>query len=748
MDSLGPRASLVPSSSSVASDTANSATRKPTNLRNLQPRAAAAVDFNDNYDSEEEDGGLLSADYKAQRKTTSDLVDFFKSDPPELAPQAQMTTTTSISTTGYQTGGAGGGGDDEKKKKSLLQRLRSRKSNSNNNSSNSNNNNNNNGTSSTMSNNYSVNASTAYSSNNNRSSVLLKQMAGTTSNASTMSGVTTSGRGKNGEEVTTATLPNGKKYIMIAVDYKDSSSDGPGSGGTSAHPSLGTASARQSRIPDDTNGALLMLQSAGLGTEGLASRRASMLSGAEESKFLESGPFLLDSLALENRAQLGVGSGAAMGAGDGRDDTDISSIIAAAAAAAYGNSDISRAGSKRASKVTFSLRTKDSTATSAVASLSDVGANSTQSAEVLTSPLDEAVVAEALAQRIASHKAKQQQQFKNGAAKRASTPSISRSRTGSLSTSIYEFPEVILPKPVSRKKVRHVQIQTQHCVMRPMHTQTEPYETMMVQELDVKTWSSLTGAKKSSTSTSTSTSTETSNASVVLVSSGTLDMSTSSTSTSTSDTSTLVRRSSGRSTHSKVDSLVTSFTQPTVATTELTSRSSAASSPITTVASCSNTFSTIKSPSVATSTTAATSTSDNSPSSPATDNYSHTVEDNTCQAVGTQDELSQLRQQNAMLQSQVQSLQRDLAAETRARTRTAVAMQDTRDKFELLSAMAYKKLKEMIFQRHVLEIEVRELRSQVELQNEVSVVQQGEMLFRQEQLQMQQQQHHHSYVSA
>jgi hypothetical protein len=61
-------------------------------------------------------------------------------------------------------------------------------------------------------------------------------------------------------------------------------------------------------------------------------------------------------------------------------------------------------------------------------------------------------------------------------------------------------------------------------------------------------------------------------------------------------------------------------------------------------------------------------------------------------------------------------------------------MQDTRDKFEILSAMAYKKIKEMIFQRHVLEMEVRELRTQVDLQSEASVIRQGEMLFQQEML--------------
>ncbi|KAF9332812.1 hypothetical protein BG006_004310, partial [Podila minutissima] len=83
-----------------------------------------------------------------------------------------------------------------------------------------------------------------------------------------------------------------------------------------------------------------------------------------------------------------------------------------------------------------------------------------------------------------------------------------------------------------------------------------------------------------------------------------------------------------------------------------------------------------------------------------------------------QQALLQMRQQNTQLQSRVITLERDLASEMRARTRTAVAMQDTRDKFEMLSAMAYKKLKEMIFQRHVLEMEIRELRAQVDLQGE------------------------------
>ncbi|KAG0322201.1 hypothetical protein BG000_002983, partial [Podila horticola] len=80
------------------------------------------------------------------------------------------------------------------------------------------------------------------------------------------------------------------------------------------------------------------------------------------------------------------------------------------------------------------------------------------------------------------------------------------------------------------------------------------------------------------------------------------------------------------------------------------------------------------------------------------------------------EELNMLRQKHTQLQAQVASLQRDLSSEIRSRTRAAVAMQDTRDKFEMLSAMAYKKLKDMIYQRHVLEMEVRELRAQVDIQ--------------------------------
>ncbi|KAF9958276.1 hypothetical protein BGZ70_009246, partial [Mortierella alpina] len=156
--------------------------RKPPALRNLQPRAPAALDFNDDSD---EDEGLLSADYKAQRKTTQDLVDFFKSAPPPSPPRPIMTPAV----------------EEDKKKRSLLQRLRPKKSGG---SLSNGTNNNNNG----LNNNNNSSSSINLGNGNRRSSVL---MAGgpTSSNISTMSGMTTTGKGKNGEEITTATLPNG-----------------------------------------------------------------------------------------------------------------------------------------------------------------------------------------------------------------------------------------------------------------------------------------------------------------------------------------------------------------------------------------------------------------------------------------------------------------------------------------------------------------------------------------------------------
>ncbi|KAF9359981.1 hypothetical protein BGX26_010909 [Mortierella sp. AD094] len=621
--------------------------KKPAALRNLQPRAAAAMDFNDNFDSDEEFGGLLSEDYKAQRKTTKELVDFLNSGPPEPPPGSSLRQQQQKSTATT--------GDEDKKKWFFLQKLRSKKSNS------------------SIGNGSSVNLG----SGNKRSSALLN---GTSSNISSTSGMTMS-KGKNGEDVPTATLPNGKKYIMIAVDFKEpekgaiNGSGGVGSSGASTLSVAAAASRRQSRVPEETDNLSLlggapkrtsMMSSflddaSGTGVGDARRRSAIPNSGASEASklVLDGGSFLLDGLSLDTNSYLSQGAGVGGASGDLQRSLSLNSRGENGSIG-----DMSRNGSKRISKVTFSTP------------------------RVTSVFLDEATVSEALEQRIASHKAKQQQ--KNGSTDTKTTSSTGPS-SASASTSTQDFPEIILPKPVSRKKVRHVQIQTQHSIMRPMYTQTEPYENL-VQDLEVKEWS---------TQTTTSTRRD--------GSSGTMN--------------------SGRAS-SKVASLVASLTQPTAATTATTS---AATSP--TTATSPNPFST------STTTTAQDGTSTSASAGTTTSAATTTDAEITPSAItiSPQDELAQLRQQNALLQSQVTSLERDLAAEMRARTRTAVAMQDTRVKFEMLSEMAFEKLKEMIFHRQVLDKEMQELRAQVDMQSEASVIQQGEMLFRQEQLQMQMQ---------
>ncbi|KAG9327330.1 hypothetical protein KVV02_007106 [Mortierella alpina] len=611
--------------------------RKPPALRNLQPRAPAALDFNDDSD---EDEGLLSADYKAQRKTTQDLVDFFKSAPPPSPPRPIMTPAV----------------EEEKKKRSLLQRLRPKKSGGSLS----------NGTNNGM-HNYNNNSTSSINlgNGNRRSSVLMAGAGGTSSNISTMSGMTTTGKGKNGEEITTATLPNGKKYIMIAVDYKDGEkAPGAGTGTGSAMAALassasslhaavssssggrvhgtspGSVSQRQSRLPDGFEN-----------DSGVDKRRSIVLQagGGEGSKFvLDSSPFLLDSFALDTNFITAPSSSSEKGG-------------SAAAVATNG---------KPAS------------------TSNDPHSNSSSNNKVaIVQPtVDAVVVDEALAQRLASHKAKNGEGGSTSAGEDGLTMVSSSSLdSGSVATS-QDF-EITLPRPVSRKKVRHVQIQTQHCIMRPMHTQTDVSSDSLVQDLEVKDWSSQTSSGGSSTEV---------------------------TSSVTSSSTTLSK-------NGKVANLVASLnsaaTSPTTATAPTTFSDSAIASATAT----------------ATSTDADAATANEDGTAPVADNNSDSV-------LQLQKEVAQLRQHNTQLQSQVVTLQRDLAAETRARTRTAVAMQDTRDKFEMLSAMAYKKLKEMIFQRHVLEMEVRELRAQVDLNSEVNVVQEGEMLFRQEQLLQQQQQ--------
>jgi hypothetical protein len=277
--------------------------------------------------------------------------------------------------------------------------------------------------------------------------------------------------------------------------------------------------------------------------------------------------------------------------------------------------------------------------------------------------IDEDPVSKALAQRISNHKA---QLLKNQGLL-SDDGADSANESGHESTP-KKVPEVTLPKPISRKKVRHVQIQTQHCIMRPMYTQTEPMETLS-RDLEVKEFSTQTSEGSCEMGTSTE-----------------LDaMETASVATSTATTvvgSVQNIMTAARAT-SKVATLVASLSQPPT--------------PIAGVSS--SLF-----PKGTATTTAMSTTS------------TETLVPSTSQLTSSEhEELLLLRQKNAALQAQVTTLQRDLAAEMRARTRTAVAMQDTRDKFEMLSAIAYKKIKEMIFQRHVLEMEVRELRTQVDM---------------------------------
>ncbi|KAF9570875.1 hypothetical protein EC968_001314 [Mortierella alpina] len=638
--------------------------RKPPALRNLQPRAPAALDFNDDSD---EDEGLLSADYKAQRKTTQDLVDFFKSAPPPSPPRPIMTPAV----------------EEEKKKRSLLQRLRPKKSGG----SLSNGTNNNNGMNIHNNSSSSINLG-----NGNRRSSVLMAGGGTSSNISTMSGMTTTGKGKNGEEITTATLPNGKKYIMIAVDYKDgekAAAPGAGTGTGSAMAALassasslhaatssgrrvgggtspGSVSQRQSRLPD---GFEHQHESGGVDK-----RRSIILQagGGEGSKFvLDSSPFLLDSFALDTNFITGPSSSEKAGS---------AAVVAATA-------------------------TNGKPASTTIDTHSSGNNSSSNNKVAMVQPtVDEAVVDEALAQRLASHKVKNADSNSSIAndGPTASSSSTSSLEAGSASTN-QEFPEITLPRPVSRKKVRHVQIQTQHCIMRPMHTQTDINNDSLVQDLEVKDWSSQGSSTEIGTSTSDDSTTEVASTA------------TTTTTTTTATTSATTASSKSGKVANLVASLNSAATSPTTTTAPTTFSDSAITSS-TTITTSSST---------ATTTDAIATAGDDTNSSDA--------------VLQLQQEVAQLRQHNTQLQSQVATLQRDLAAETRARTRTAVAMQDTRDKFEMLSAMAYKKLKEMIFQRHVLEMEVRELRAQVDLNSEVNVVQEGEMLFRQEQLLQQQQ---------
>lgn len=598
--------------------------RKPGFRPLLQPRAAAALDFND--DSDDSDNDFLSADYKAQRKTTMDLVDFFKNAPPP--PPAPSLPPVTV---------------DDKKKRTLLQRLRNRKS-----------------------------GSMLNGGVNNRASLGLPGSTAAGGLGSTVSSASGA----------TATLPNGKKYVMIAVDYKDS----PASTSTSTTPNMSqispvtgitsalaatspkrnspTGSKRQSRVypsgSDDgthmTGSTLLgssmhttfdsshLHSTSGLSTGGTGDTRRSIIiqaGGGEGSSFiLDNSPFLLDNFALDTDFILPSSFGTKESKNSGATTTGTSTMTDAgqqhrrtqSQRSGFSQADggMSRRGTN---KVTFNIAGQQQ----------GVGG--------------EDPVSKALAQRIANHKAQllKNQGFLGDDGADSANESGQESST--------KPPEVTLPKPISRKKVRHVQIQTQHCIMRPMYTQTEPMESL-VRDSEPREFNTQTSEGSCEMGTSTE-----------LDAAETASIATS-TATSTTMTSTHIM-TAARAT-SKVASLVASLSTPNGGIPASLLPKGTATTAMST-----------------------TSTETLVPSTPLT--------------AQEHEELLLLRQKNASLQAQVITLQRDLSSEMRARTRTAVAMQDTRDKFEMLSAIAYKKIKEMIFQRHVLEMEVRELRAQVDM---------------------------------
>ncbi|KAG0288043.1 hypothetical protein BGZ96_008117, partial [Linnemannia gamsii] len=526
-------------------DTINPATvRKPV-FRPLQPRAAAALDFND--DSDDEDNDFLSADYKAQRKTTMDLVDFFKNAPPP--PPAPSLPPVTV---------------EDKKKRTLLQRLRKRKSGS-------------------------LNGS---SGSNNRTSLLGLPSSsvggGIGSTVSAASGAT-------------ATLPNGKKYVMIAVDYKDST---PGAGAsTSTAPTTPTPnttqisslkgftsalattttngrisppkrysptnSKRQSRAYPSSSGgsddgtpvagsSLLgsnsMLHTtfdssshhhpttAPLGGAG-ETRRSIVIQagGGEGSSFiLDNSPFLLDNFALDTDfimpssigAQESKTTGVTMSSTGTSTMTDAGQQHRRTQSQRSGLSQPADGGISRrgTNKVTFNIAGHQQGTT-----------------------FDEDPVSKALAQRIANHKI----QLKNQGLL-SDDGADSANESGHESSVPKKAPEVTLPKLISRKKVRHVQIQTQHCIMRPMYTQTEPMETLG-RDLEAKEFSTQTSEGSCEMGTSTEL--------------DAIETASVATSTATTVVGSVQNIMTAARATSKVASLVASLSQPPTPTTGVSSSS-------------------------------------------------------------------------------------------------------------------------------------------------------------------------------
>jgi len=121
--------------------------------------------------------------------------------------------------------------------------------------------------------------------------------------------------------------------------------------------------------------------------------------------------------------------------------------------------------------------------------------------------MDEDAVSRALTDRITSHKAQMAKgmlppESADSAYNNGNNNNNNNNDNNGNDQERSRVPEVILPKPVSRKKVRHVQIQTQHCIMRPMYTQTESGDsTFAPQDLDVKEFATQTSFTDSASGT-------------------------------------------------------------------------------------------------------------------------------------------------------------------------------------------------------------------------------------------------------
>ncbi|KAF9578695.1 hypothetical protein BGW38_005390, partial [Lunasporangiospora selenospora] len=791
-----------------SSSNSNTSTAIRRSFRNMQPRSAAAIDFNESEDDESGLPSLLSADYRAQKRTTQDLVDFFRRGPP----------LGSMSGPGLGHGPTGSGPgqsrssstlmpilEDEKKKRTLLQRLRSRKS-----------------------------STSIPSGKGNQSTLKSGQPSSSSSSTATVlpapySAISSAG-GKYGTEV--ATLPNGRKYIMIAVDYNSSNNKDtvngmdimPGSpisesvvsdastpqrrmGGLSPSPpkrlsrmmtdsySSSLGSKRTSvLIPSTNHSSTQMMTTFQDGhQQGRDQRRSIVIhtGGGEGSNFsLDSTPFLLDNFALDTdfivqagcepsrppppkmqptqqqhyhqqqqpQAQPTTQQGQTQTqyaqqqyiprktSNGGQSSSSSSSHISSNTEQNYtpnnnhgrshrthpsngqdvhhagSEGDMNRTGSKRSgNKVKFSTdcypassssqpSSPRQTATATSKSITPVSApipiaSATGSAigsgyppmpglptTLPTVPMNEESISRALEERIMSHKAR----FAKSSPELQSTSSPPLSTSSSSS----QKQERTKPSPHLRQSSQDTQTQNQELDRErsvKLEQMMKDAAAVMARDPDFQLNMNLTTTSSEALTIPRPkprkkvrhvqiqtqhcimrpmyTQTEPMTMDVVVQELKCKEFSTQTTASTMTDDP-----SRGRDSTEDNGEIVPRPQSPSTTTTTTTTSTDTATS---------------------TTTTTTTTTLAGEEPSP------------------RDEEMHQVQRQNAQLLTQVKQLERELASEKRARTRAAVAMQDTREKHEMLSAMAYKKLKEMIFQRHVLEMEMRELRAQLDSQEEV-----------------------------